>query len=444
VTHGISSSETAAPRRLRHKIKSLRGACALLLASGSLMFASLVSPALASTYLLGPLDVLKIRVFEWRPSAGVAFEWVPLTGEFTVSASGTLSLPIVGTIPVAGKTPEEVGDIIGQQLQQQIGLQKQPNASIEISSYRPFFVTGAVASPGKFNYLPGLTVTQALSMAGGSGSIDPKIMEIQRESLVNQGSMRELEAERTGLLARQARVDAMLSSGSKISFPRELTERSSQPGVAQLMRNEQALLDSRLRSMQSDLSALEQSKVLAKNQLEALKQKEVSLTKQIDMANRDLSSVNKLVSQGLTVSSRQLGANQNVADLESRSLDVSLAILTTQQDLTKLDQDAQAVAEKYKAAALTEAADLRDKSAANDEKSKTAQALMLNIEMRVPAALSAMTAEGRPRTITKISRTVNGSAETFVVKDDDAVLPGDVIRVEPQLDVTSKTISSTQ
>jgi polysaccharide export outer membrane protein len=415
-----------------------------LLAIASLVLTSAFSPALASTYLLGPLDVLKIRVFEWRPSAGVAFEWVPLTGEFTVSASGTLSLPIVGSIPVAGKTPEEVGEIIGEQLQQQIGLQKRPNASIEISSYRPFFVTGAVASPGKFNYLPGLTVTQALSMAGGSGSIDPKIMEMQRETLVNQGSMRELDAERTGLLARQARVDAMLGNSSKINFPRELTERTTQAGIAQLMRNEQALLDSRLRSMQSDLSALEQSKVLAKNQLEALKQKEISLTKQIDMANKDLSSVNKLVSQGLTVSARQLGANQNVADLESRNLDVSLAILTTQQDLTKLDQDAQAVAEKYKASALTEAADLRDRTAANDEKAKTAKALMLNIEMRVPAALSAMNAEGRPRTITKISRTVNGSAETFVVKDDDAVLPGDVIRVEPQLDVSPTAISTTQ
>lgn len=418
------------------------GAWMLALAGG--MVASVFSPALAASYLLGPLDVLKIRVFEWRPSAGIAYEWVPLTGEFTVSASGTLSLPIVGTIPVAGKTPDEVSEIIGEQLQAQIGLQKKPNASIEISSYRPFFVTGAVGTPGKFNFLPGLTVTQALSMAGGTGSVDPRVMEVQREALVNQGNMRELEAERLGLVARQARVDAMLAKSSKISFPRELTDRSSQTAAMQLMRNEQALLDSRMRSMDSDLSALEQSKVLAKNQIEGLKQKEASLTKQIDLANKDLSSVNKLVSQGLTVSSRQLGANQNLADLESRNLDVSLALLTTQQDLTKLDQDALAVVEKFKAAALMEAAELRDKLAANDEKMKTSQALLLNIEMRSPAALSALNADGRPRTITKISRNINGTAETFVVKDDDPVQPGDVIRVEPQLNGLTLTGGASQ
>jgi len=438
VTHTNSSCH-----RRRTAISSF-SASAWIVALASGILASAFGPAIAATYLLGPLDVLKIRVFEWRPSAGIAYEWVPLTGEFTVSASGTLSLPIVGTIPVAGKTPEEVSDIIGEQLQAQIGLQKRPNASIEISSYRPFFVTGAVGAPGKFNFLPGLTVTQALSMAGGTGSVDPRVMEIQREALVNQGDMRGFEAERLGLLARQARVDAMLAKNSKISFPRELTDHSAQAAVLQVMRNEQALLDSHLRSMASDLSALEQSKVLAKNQIEGLKQKEASLTKQIDLANKDLSSVNKLVSQGLTVSSRQLGANQNLADLESRNLDVSLALLTTQQDLTKLDQDALAVVEKFKASALTEASDLRDKLAANEEKMKTSQALLLNIEMRSPAALSALSAEGRPRTITKISRNINGVTETFVVKDDDPVQPGDLIRVEPQLNSLTQNGGASQ
>jgi len=108
VTHTNSSC-----RRNRKAFFSFSaGAWIVALASG--MLVSTIGQALAATYLLGPLDVLKIRVFEWRPSAGIAYEWVPLTGEFTVSASGTLSLPIVGTIPVAGKTPEEVSEIIGE------------------------------------------------------------------------------------------------------------------------------------------------------------------------------------------------------------------------------------------------------------------------------------------------------------------------------------------
>ncbi|MGF9566550.1 polysaccharide biosynthesis/export family protein [Neorhizobium sp. JUb45] len=412
-----------AHRRWRQAVAGLL-CCVAMLVSGQLHA--------ASSYLLGPQDVLKIRVFEWRPSAGVAFEWVPLTGEFTVSAAGTLSLPIVGTIAVAGKTPEQIADIIGEQLQNQIGLQKRPTASIEVSSYRPFFVTGAVATPGKYNYLPGLTVMQALSMAGGTGTMDPKIMELQREALVNHGTARELEVERLSILAKRARVTAALSGSDKVTMPPELSTTEDQETVSQIVIAEQELLDSRARSIKSEIAAVQQSKALAKNQIETLKLKEASLDKQIDLANKDLNSVNKLVSQGLTVSARQLGANQNVADLESRNLDVSLAILTIQQDLAKLDQDALTIVEKYKAAALAEATEIRDRLAANEEKTRTAHALLLNIEMRAPVAVSMPSADGRVRTTTTITRATGSANKTYVVADDDPVLPGDVIKVEPQ------------
>jgi polysaccharide export outer membrane protein len=78
-----------------------------------------VSPASAADYILGPQDTLKIRVFEWRPSTGTVFEWVPLTGEFVISAAGNLSLPIIGTVPAAGMTLEQVSQNIGERLQMQ-------------------------------------------------------------------------------------------------------------------------------------------------------------------------------------------------------------------------------------------------------------------------------------------------------------------------------------
>nr|WP_052760538.1 polysaccharide biosynthesis/export family protein [Rhizobium sp. LC145] len=401
-----------------------------MLAAAVFALSILSDPARADEYVLGAQDVLKIRVFEWRPSAGVAFEWVPLTGEFTVSPAGTLSLPIIGTVPVAGKTLDEVSGIIGEQLQRQVGLQKRPTASVEISTYRPFFVTGLVSNPGKYNYVPGLTVIQALSMAGGLGESDQSLMGLQRDALVNRGDLRELEMERLGLMARQARVDAFLNGEQKVTFPADLTSRSREPVVVRMMQDEQALFATRVRSMQTEVESLAQSKVLATNQLETLKLKEASLTKQIDLATKDLDSVNKLVAQGLTLSSRQLGANQNVADLESRNLDVSMAIVKTQQDLAKLDQDMTDVREKYRLEALTEAADLRDRLAANVEKAKTARGLLAHLEMRAPAALSALAVEDEPAFATVITRNVGGAITMMVVSDNDAVAPGDVISVE--------------
>uniref|UniRef100_UPI0031012A96 hypothetical protein n=1 Tax=Neorhizobium sp. EC2-8 TaxID=3129230 RepID=UPI0031012A96 len=148
------------------------------------------------------------------------------------------------------------------------------------------------------------------------------------------------------------------------------------------------------------------------------------------MATKDLNSINKMVSQGLTVSSRQLGANQGLADLESRSLDVSLAILKAQQDLAKLDQEMGDFRQKYRGDALAEAVDLRDRLATNSEKAKTARALLANIGLRAPAALAALEADGEPVFMIVVNRTINGSMQTLIMTDNDEVAPGDVVRVE--------------
>jgi polysaccharide export outer membrane protein len=288
-----------------------------------------------------------------------------------------------------------------------------------------------VTNPGKYSFSPGLTVVQALSMAGGIGPVDPNLIGLQRDALSSRGDLRGLEAERLELVARQARVDAILNNATEIRFPPDILEHSSEPRVSRMMQDEQALFETRESSMNTEIEALNQARVLATNQIEALKAKAASLVKQIELANKDLSSVNKLVTQGLTVSARQLGANQNVAELESRNLDVSLAILKTQQDVAKVDQDIGDVRNRYRINALTEAAELRDRFASNAEKTETAKDLLRNLQIRAPMAVTALEEDKETYSFsTTINRVVGGSVESVIVSDNDPVSPGDVIRVE--------------
>ncbi len=387
--------------------------------------------ARAEDYILGPQDTLKIRVYEWRPVTGTAYEWVPLNGDFAISAAGNLSLPIIGTVPAAGMTLEQVANSIGERLQAQVGLQKRPNASVEVSEYRPFFVTGLVSKPGKYSYSPGLTIVQALSMAGGMfGPVDASSFTLQHDALVSRGDLRTLQVERLGLLARQGRLDAITHNQPSITFPEELTKRAGQSVVDRMMREEQDLFDTRQQSMSAEFDALNQAKVLATNEIETLKAKSASLAKQIDLANKDVGAVSKLIAQGLTVSSRQLTSSQNLADLESRNLDVSLAILRAQQDIAKVARDTADVHNRYRVDALTEAAQVRDQLAANAEKAETARTLLQNIEIRSPVAANVAADDGPGSFVTTVDRTAKGATHTIPAKDNDPVLPGDVIRVE--------------
>jgi exopolysaccharide production protein ExoF len=384
----------------------------------------------AQDYILGAQDKLKIRVFEWRPVTGTAFEWTPLNGEFVISASGTISLPIIGSVKADGLTVDQVSASIGERLKDEVGMQKRPNASVEVSEYRPFFITGLVSKPGRYNYSPDLSVVQALSMAGGTLGLDPDLTGLQRDALVDEGDLRALEVERLGLLARQARVDAVIENKPGPAFSSELTQQANRPVVDRMMREEEDLFETREHSIAAEIDSLNQAKMLASNQIEALKTKAASLAKQIDLANKEMANVTKLLSAGLTVSSRSLGASQNLSDLESRSLDVALANLKAQQDVAKADQDIANSRNRYRVDALTEATDVRDRLSANAVKTATAHALLENISERSPIAAGTALEDGPLSLEITIDRAVGGRMQTLVVGDNDQIIPGDILRVE--------------
>jgi polysaccharide export outer membrane protein len=109
----------------------------------------------AQDYKLGIGDRVKIVVFE-EPS---------LSGEFTVDATGTISLALIGDIKVLDRTTAEVEDGIEAGLRQ--GYLREPKVTVEIVSFRPFFILGEVNAPGQYPYANGLTVMNAIATARG-------------------------------------------------------------------------------------------------------------------------------------------------------------------------------------------------------------------------------------------------------------------------------------
>lgn len=106
-------------------------------------------------YRLGPGDQLRISVFG-EPN---------LSGQFLVSPSGMVSYPLVGEVPAQGKTVAEFGAALADVLRN--GYVRQPNITVEVASYRPFFILGEVGAPGTYPFAAGLTVLNAVATAGG-------------------------------------------------------------------------------------------------------------------------------------------------------------------------------------------------------------------------------------------------------------------------------------
>lgn len=107
-------------------------------------------------YRLGAGDQLRVIIFN-DPR---------LTGDFRVAEDGALNLPLLGALPVAGRSPAEAQQLIAAEMRRQ-GLFQSPSVAVEVLAYRPVFVLGMVERGGQFPYQPGMTVLSAVAQAGG-------------------------------------------------------------------------------------------------------------------------------------------------------------------------------------------------------------------------------------------------------------------------------------
>jgi polysaccharide export outer membrane protein len=88
-----------------------------------------------------------------------------LSGEFEVDGAGRLSLPLIRDVNAAGLTVQGLADVIVGKLKPD--YLKNPQVSVEVLNYRPFSIMGEVQSPGSYPYVTGMSVMNAVALAGG-------------------------------------------------------------------------------------------------------------------------------------------------------------------------------------------------------------------------------------------------------------------------------------
>jgi polysaccharide biosynthesis/export protein len=88
-----------------------------------------------------------------------------LTNTYAIDAGGSITMPLIGSVPARGRTPAGLASEITGKLRN--GYIRDPSVAVEIESYRPFFILGEVAAPGQYPYVPNMSVESAVAIAGG-------------------------------------------------------------------------------------------------------------------------------------------------------------------------------------------------------------------------------------------------------------------------------------
>jgi len=106
---------------------------------------------------LGPGDVFEVRVFQ-EPD---------LSGAFRVGPDGSVEFPLCRTVKVGGLTANEAADAIAACLSGRYFKNPQVTVFLRELNSRKIFVFGEVQKPGTYSYEDGLSVVQAIAVAGG-------------------------------------------------------------------------------------------------------------------------------------------------------------------------------------------------------------------------------------------------------------------------------------
>ncbi len=106
-------------------------------------------------YELDSGDRIRLSVFEQRNLSRI----------YVIDAGGYISVPLIGNVSVRGLTTKGVEQAVADKLSEK--YIRDPKVSVEINTYRPFYILGQVRNSGRFPFVNGMTVRSAVAVAGG-------------------------------------------------------------------------------------------------------------------------------------------------------------------------------------------------------------------------------------------------------------------------------------
>jgi protein involved in polysaccharide export with SLBB domain len=123
--------------------------------------------------LLAPEDVVSVKVYQEDDLLTTA----------RISKEGIINFPLIGSVSIAGKTPEDAARVIAAQLAKDYLVNPQVTITVTEYSLRHFTVLGEVQKPGDYT-MPdrnSVTLLEAIGDAGGYTRIaDPANIRVKR------------------------------------------------------------------------------------------------------------------------------------------------------------------------------------------------------------------------------------------------------------------------
>jgi polysaccharide biosynthesis/export protein len=129
-------------------------------------------PQADAGFRVGPRDLLEIKIFEDEQ----------LNGSRRVAEDGTIDFPPLGEVQVAGRTANEVAQLLKEKLEAR--YMQRASVAVQVAEFRsrPISVIGAVKQPGNLSFSGRWTLLEAITAAGGLTETHGNLVYVLRRS----------------------------------------------------------------------------------------------------------------------------------------------------------------------------------------------------------------------------------------------------------------------
>lgn len=338
-----------------------------------------------------------------------------------VDVDGNIVLPHLGGFNVAGKNLDQIREVIKSALIAG-DLIRKPTVLVEVASYRPVFVGGAVVNPGAVAFEPGLSVRHVLILAGGLDRRDEGLLLSTAETAAAKSKLRASAYDLAQVNSLIQRLDAELERQPTLNPPADPPRFVPQQDAAAIVELDVALLTDRLRAWTADRGHMQEAVSLVDVEVEVLKQQIKLLQQESAIQQTELTDARSLFERNLLPRAR-------LQEIERESLVLSRLLLESQSFLARANQnrldrdyDLASAETKWRISIQSER-----RKAMQDRNRLTSEVELLRDRIVAAGMSEEEEAPISPEII--IYRTSGGQTETLKAKPETEVRSGDVLDV---------------
>ncbi len=374
-------------------------------------------------------DKLKLMFYErvenveankWDKNASTGFQQRPeLSGEYAIDDDGLLSLPLLGSFPVVNQTAQSLQAALVASFEGWIG--RKGFVTIMSLERPPVYILGPVKSPGKFAYVPGMTVYHAISLAGGfekqTGEAWQQI-EAVRESSKRRNTFESMADSLTRLAVLKAERDHVAAQA-----PDRLVEIVGETKAGRMIAVETERRASIVASRANRERAAAATVAAAKAELQALQTQNQPLDNVVKLRQTRMDAVSALLKIGNVNNNYAIQVQAELSDVLARRQDAVIQVNRAKQQANLLEEEQAKVEADVRADLDNAIGTIEQQVTAGERDNETSEGILGTLKVAYkPAAATGPQIE-------IVRQSANGTPTTIAAQGTTMLRPGDLVRI---------------